>query len=84
MLKWPWNKCKVTNVGTYDWPEPNIQIMLKCGNPLDQSHIYVYDQKYTVEESQIYYKIIEKNTRSMMFAIDRNWVENVIINSDLQ
>lgn len=83
MLKWPWNKTKVTKMGAYDWPEPHIQLILKQGNPLDQSHIYVYDQKYTLDESQIYYKIIDMKTKSTLLAISREWVDQVII-SDLQ
>lgn len=82
---WPWNrnKTKVTH-NTFAWEDNNIVIVLKADNPLGVDRLYVPNTgKYVVDQSQVYYKILKKDTNATVLALSKEYVSEVIITSDL-
>lgn len=84
MFKWPWDKCKLVKHSVWDPTDNNLLcIYLVPGNPFDLDMISVCSKRYTLEKTHLFYKIIDKSTRSMIIAVSYELVESATINSDL-
>lgn len=83
MFKWPWNKCNLVKHSVWDPEHNTINIHLVQGNPFDLSMISVCSKRHTLEKTHLFYKIIDKSTRSMLLAVSYEFVESATINSDL-
>lgn len=82
---WPWNKTKTkVKHNVFAWEDADIVLVLVNNNPLGVDRLYVPNNgRYTLDKTQVYYKVIEKNTKSTLLAIAKDLVEEVIITSDL-
>lgn len=84
MFKWPWSSCNLVKHNVFNWDEDEIVLVLKPDNPFGVDKLCVPNSgRYKLDESQVYYKIMESSTNSTLLAIARQYVVEVIINSDL-
>lgn len=83
MIKWLHNLFTLKKHNIFSWDEENISIHLKPNNPFNLSHISVCNTKYELDKSALFYKIMDKRSRSMLLAISVDLVESVTTHSDL-
>lgn len=82
---WPWNRVKTkVKHNVFAWENADIILVLVNNNPFGVDRLYVPNNgRYTLDKTQVYYKVIEKSTKSTLLAIAKDLVEEVIITSDL-
>lgn len=84
MFKWPWSSCKLVKHNVFSWDEDEIVLVLKPDNPFGVDKLRIPNTgRYKIDQSQVYYKIMESSTNSTLLAIARQYVAEVIINSGL-
>lgn len=85
MFKWPWSSCNFIKHNVFAWDEPveSICIYLKPNNPFKLRSLAVCGDNYVLEETHIFYKILDKQTRSTLICVSKEYVDTATVISDL-
>lgn len=85
MFKWPWSSCNFIKHNVFSWDEPveSICIYLKPNNPFNLRSLAVCGNNYELKETHIFYKILDKQTRSTLICVSKEYVECATAISDL-